>query len=110
MVSILKVSFDWRKSFSFFCLNNLCLVVPSTQTNTAQIPDGVRNFILHFYRNVIDNNVYELHNIFDSSFNKLTEKYYQKQAWPEAEVIAPLVNDGKKAKKKRDSFYVRRLI
>ena len=31
---------------------------------------GVRNFILHFYCNVMDNNVYELHNIFDSSFNK----------------------------------------
>ncbi|KAG2229543.1 RNA polymerase I-associated factor PAF67-domain-containing protein [Thamnidium elegans] len=67
--------------------------VVSSQTTTAQIPDGVRNFILHFYRNVIDSNIYELHNIFDSSFNKLTEKYYQKQAWPEAEVIAPLVND-----------------
>lgn len=42
----------------------------------------------------MDNNVYELHGIYDNSFNKLTEKYYQKQAWPEAEVIASLVNDG----------------
>lgn len=42
----------------------------------------------------MDNNVYELHNVYDSSFNKLTEKYFQKQAWPEAEVIASLVNDG----------------
>lgn len=86
---------------NFFCtslltLTHLLLVIPTQQQQAtpAQIPDGVRNFILHFYRNVIDNNVYELHNIFDSSFNKLTEKYYQKQAWPEAEVIAPLVNDG----------------
>lgn len=98
MVSILKVNnlgLNWK-----FLVKNLlqCVyynLVVSSQTITAQIPDGVRNFILHFYRNVIDNNVYELHNIYDSSFNKLTEKYYQKQAWPEAEVIAPLVNDGK---------------
>lgn len=75
--------------------NMMASIVVSSQTSTTQIPDGVRNFILHFYRNVIDNNVYELHNIYDSSFNKLTEKYYQKQAWPEAEVVAPLVNDGK---------------
>ncbi|CAO3653912.1 unnamed protein product [Cunninghamella echinulata] len=63
------------------------------QPSTIQIPDGVRNFILYFYRNVLENNVYELHNVYDSSFNKLTNKYYQKQPWPEAEVIAPLVND-----------------
>ncbi|KAL0074830.1 RNA polymerase I-associated factor PAF67-domain-containing protein [Phycomyces blakesleeanus] len=61
--------------------------------STTQIPDGVRNFILHFYRNVMDNNVYELHNIYDHSFNKVTDKYYTKQAWPEAEVVSPLVND-----------------
>ena len=78
-------------------------LVAASQTNTTQIPDGVRNFILHFYRNVIDNNVYELHNIYDSSFNKLTEKYYQKQAWPEAESIASLANDGNFA-----SFWIRR--
>jgi hypothetical protein len=44
----------------------------------------------------LENNVYELHNVYDSSFNKLTNKYYQKQPWPEAEIIAPLVNDGKR--------------
>lgn len=64
------------------------------QQSTIQIPDGVRNFILYFYRNYLENNVYELHNVYDSSFNKLTDKYYTKQPWPEAEVIAPLVNDG----------------
>ncbi|KAF7729262.1 hypothetical protein EC973_004792 [Apophysomyces ossiformis] len=66
----------------------------STPPSTAvQIPEGVTKFILYFYRNVVENNVYELHNIYDSSFNKLTDKYYTKQTWPEAEIIAPLVND-----------------
>ncbi|KAL1931987.1 hypothetical protein VTP01DRAFT_9043 [Rhizomucor pusillus] len=67
--------------------------VLAQQQSTIQIPDGVRNFILYFYRNYLENNVYELHNVYDSSFNKLTDKYYTKQPWPEAEVIAPLVND-----------------
>lgn len=82
------------QTHSFLYLATPATATSTPQTNTTQIPDGVRNFILHFYRNVIDNNVYELHNIYDSSFNKLTEKYYQKQAWPEAESIASLANDG----------------
>ena len=101
-------AFDTEGSFFFIHLvyrkkNWPDSLVAASQTNTTQIPDGVRNFILHFYRNVIDNNVYELHNIYDSSFNKLTEKYYQKQAWPEAESIASLANDGNFA-----SFWIRR--
>ena len=31
---------------------------------------------------------------YDSGWNRLTEKHYSKTEWPEAEVIAPLVNDG----------------
>lgn len=72
------------------------------QPSALQLPDGVRNFILYFYRNVLENNVYELHNVYDSSFNKLTNKYYQKQPWPEAELIAPLVNDGKARRMGKD--------
>lgn len=60
----------------------------------AQIPDGVRNFIGHFHRHILDNNVYELHSVYENSFNKLTEKYFPKTTWPEPEIIAPLVNDG----------------
>ena len=60
----------------------------------------------------MDNNVYELHGIYDNSFNKLTEKYYQKQAWPEAEVIASLVNDGtlKKYRKGKKKKITRKLM
>ena len=31
---------------------------------------------------------------YESGWNRLTEKFYSKTEWPEAEVIAPLVNDG----------------
>jgi len=39
--------------------------------------------------------VHELQSIYEHSFNKLTEKFYAKDSWPEPEAIAPLVNDGK---------------
>ncbi|KAL1920317.1 uncharacterized protein VTP21DRAFT_1463 [Calcarisporiella thermophila] len=63
------------------------------QLSLDAIPAVVKNFIIYFHRNVLDNNVYELHGIYENTFNKLTEKFYSKQPWPEAEVIAPLVND-----------------
>jgi hypothetical protein len=30
---------------------------------------------------------------YENQFNRITEKFYQKAAWPEAEVIAPIVNN-----------------
>lgn len=90
--------FDTEGKLTFFFSYHLLIllfIVVSNQTTNTQIPDPVKNFIHQFYRSVMDNNIYELHIIYDTSFNKLTEKYYRKQPWPEAEVIAPLVNDGK---------------
>ncbi|CAG8537609.1 9731_t:CDS:10 [Diversispora eburnea] len=58
-----------------------------------EIPEVVKNFIIYFHRNILENNVYELHGIYENSFNRLTEKFYAKTPWPEADFIAPLVND-----------------
>ncbi|CAG8742377.1 8949_t:CDS:2, partial [Racocetra fulgida] len=63
------------------------------QQYAQEIPDVVKNFIVYFHRNVLENNVYELHGIYENSFNRLTEKFYMKTPWPEADFIAPLVND-----------------
>lgn len=35
---------------------------------------------------------------YESGWNRLTEKYYAKAEWPEAETIAPLVDDGASAR------------
>lgn len=52
-------------------------------------------FIVHFHQAVLDNNLAEITVAYESGWNRLTEKYYAKTEWPEAEIIAPLVNDGK---------------
>ena len=65
------------------------------QQYAQEIPEVVKNFIIYFHRNILENNVYELHGIYENSFNRLTEKFYTKSPWPEADYIAPLVNDGK---------------
>jgi len=41
---------------------------------------------------VRDRNVYEVHSIYENSFNKLTDRYYKSSPWPPADAIAPLVD------------------
>ncbi|CAK5262274.1 unnamed protein product [Mycena citricolor] len=63
------------------------------QTAFAQIPDVVKGFIVHFHQAVLDNNLPEITIAYESGWNKYTEKFYSRTEWPEAEIIAPLVND-----------------
>lgn len=51
-------------------------------------------FIVHFHQAVLENNLPEITIAYESGWNKYTEKFYARAEWPEAEVIAPLVNDG----------------
>ena len=50
-------------------------------------------FIVHFHQAVLENNLAEITVAYESGWNKYTEKFYAKTEWPEAELIAPLVND-----------------
>ncbi|KAG9311394.1 RNA polymerase I-associated factor PAF67-domain-containing protein [Chiua virens] len=63
------------------------------QAAFSQIPDVVKRFIVHFHQAVLDNNLPEITLAYESGWNRLTEKFYAKTEWPEAEIIAPLVND-----------------
>ncbi|KAJ7596956.1 eukaryotic translation initiation factor 3 subunit 6 [Mycena floridula] len=63
------------------------------QAAFAQIPDVVKAFIVHFHQAVLDNNLAEITVAYESGWNKYTEMFYAKSEWPEAETIAPLVND-----------------
>jgi len=40
------------------------------------------------------NNLQDISVAYESGWNRLTEKFYAKAEWPEAEVIAPLVGEG----------------
>ncbi|RDB26853.1 Eukaryotic translation initiation factor 3 subunit L [Hypsizygus marmoreus] len=63
------------------------------QAAFSQIPDVVKGFIVHFHQAVLDNNLAEITVAYESGWNKYTEKFYSRTEWPEAEIIAPLVND-----------------
>ncbi|KAG6828338.1 hypothetical protein H0H92_008352 [Tricholoma furcatifolium] len=63
------------------------------QAAFSQIPDVVKAFIVRFHQAVLDNNLEEITIAYESGWNKYTEKFYSRSEWPEAEIIAPLVND-----------------
>ncbi|KAG5634029.1 hypothetical protein H0H81_003718, partial [Sphagnurus paluster] len=63
------------------------------QAAFSAIPDVVKSFIVHFHQAVLNNNLPEITVAYESGWNKYTEKFYSRTEWPEAEVIAPLVND-----------------
>ncbi|KAF8317673.1 eukaryotic translation initiation factor 3 subunit 6 [Clavulina sp. PMI_390] len=63
------------------------------QAAFAQIPNDVKRFILQFHQAILNNNVAEINSAYEGGWSKLTEKYYAKIEWPEAELIAPLVED-----------------
>ncbi|KAF9447334.1 eukaryotic translation initiation factor 3 subunit 6 [Macrolepiota fuliginosa MF-IS2] len=63
------------------------------QAAFSQIPDVVKAFIVRFHQAVLENNLEEITIAYESGWNKYTEKFYSRTEWPEAEIIAPLVND-----------------
>jgi len=62
----------------------------------AAVPDAIRKYIILFQQAVANGNLSEITTAYEASWNRLTEKYYQRSEWPEAEVIAPLVGDDQK--------------
>lgn len=57
------------------------------------MPDNVKKFLI-FFRNVItDGIVYEIQNLYENTFPKLSEQYFEKKAWPDENVVAELVGD-----------------
>ena len=65
---------------------------PPTDAIEYDMPDVIRSFVVYFQKNLRERNVYEVHSIYENSFNKLTDRYYKNSPWPPAEVISPLVD------------------
>ena len=57
------------------------------------VPDQVKKFLQYFQDMIREGDVMQVNHLYENSFPKLTEQYYKTSAWPEAEEIAPYVND-----------------
>jgi translation initiation factor 3 subunit L len=56
------------------------------------LPDVIKNFITYFLRQIKEQNVYEIHSVYENSFNKLTERYFKSSPWPHVDNIRTLVD------------------
>ena len=93
--TLLAVQQQMAQQAAFSQVPDVVKRVSATLASLAET-DAVQ-FIVHFHKAVLDNNLAEITVAYESGWNRLTEKFYSKTEWPEAEVIAPLVNDGKTA-------------
>ncbi|QDZ24824.1 subunit L of translation initiation factor 3 [Chloropicon primus] len=59
----------------------------------GEVPDLVKQFVVYFYRHIRERNIYEIYSMFDSSFHKLSERYFKTTPWPAAEAIAEYVDN-----------------
>lgn len=57
------------------------------------VPDAVKTFVVHLYRQIRDKNVYEIHQMYEGSFQLLTERMFRDTPWPSVEAVASYVDN-----------------
>eukprot|EP00252_Welwitschia_mirabilis_P004000 TRINITY_DN1412_c0_g1_i1.p1 TRINITY_DN1412_c0_g1~~TRINITY_DN1412_c0_g1_i1.p1 ORF type:complete len:528 (+),score=66.80 TRINITY_DN1412_c0_g1_i1:200-1783(+) len=57
------------------------------------VPDAVKTFVIFLYRQIREKNVYEIHQMYEGSFQKLSERMFKETPWPVMEAIAPYVDN-----------------
>lgn len=61
--------------------------------DSSFVPDPVRTFVAHLYRHIRDKNVYEIHQMYEGGFHRLSDRMFRESPWPPVEAIAPFVDN-----------------
>lgn len=56
------------------------------------VPDSVKSFVVHLYRHIREKNVYEIHQMYESSFQTLSERLFKDTPWPSVDAVAHYVD------------------
>lgn len=57
------------------------------------VPDLVKTFVSYLYRHIREQNVYEIHQMYEATFATLTERMFMQSPWPRVEAIAVHVDN-----------------
>ncbi|KAL0905832.1 hypothetical protein M5K25_024271 [Dendrobium thyrsiflorum] len=57
------------------------------------VPDSVKTFVVHLYRYIREKNVYEILQMYEGSFQRLSERMFRDSPWPSVEAVAPYVDN-----------------
>uniref|UniRef100_A0A803NC11 Eukaryotic translation initiation factor 3 subunit L n=1 Tax=Chenopodium quinoa TaxID=63459 RepID=A0A803NC11_CHEQI len=71
---------------------------PSSNLDTSGydpnlVPDSVKSFVVHLYRHIREKNVYEIHQMYETSFHTLSDRLFKDTPWPSVDAIAPFVDN-----------------
>lgn len=62
------------------------------QASANAIPDVIKNFVLFLYESIESGNVYNIQNLYENTFPKLSETYFDKKEWPDGDEVQKLVD------------------
>ncbi|KAK3438286.1 hypothetical protein EUGRSUZ_C02897 [Eucalyptus grandis] len=57
------------------------------------VPDSVKSFVVHLYRHIREKNVYEIHQMYETSFQTLSDRLFKDTPWPSVEAVAHYVDN-----------------
>lgn len=55
-----------------------------------KMPEVVKKFLIYFRNSIYEGATFEIQNLYETSFPKLSEQFFEKREWPSEEEIAPL--------------------
>lgn len=58
-----------------------------------KMPESVKNFLVYFRNNVNEGLIFELQALYEHTWPKLTEDYFEKRPWPEESEVAAIVDN-----------------
>ncbi|CAG9864304.1 unnamed protein product [Phyllotreta striolata] len=58
-----------------------------------KMPESVKNFLVYFRNNVNEGLIFELQALYEHTWPKLTEDYFEKRPWPEENEVATIVDN-----------------
>ncbi|KAK6912715.1 Translation initiation factor 3 complex subunit L [Dillenia turbinata] len=56
------------------------------------VPDSVKSFVVHLYRHIREKNVYEIHQMYEGSFQTLSDRMFKESPWPSVDAISQYVD------------------
>ncbi len=55
------------------------------------MPPVIKEFIIYFHNSIQKGNIYEIQNLYENTFPKLSENYFEKKEWPDEKEVGELV-------------------
>jgi translation initiation factor 3 subunit L len=67
--------------------------VESYNRNYRQVPENVKKFLVYLHNCINEGMIFEIQNLYENTFPKLSEQLFDKSPWPNDQAISHLVDD-----------------